>query len=76
MNLEELYIEARKAPRSGRTVRCTDKWMPIVRDLRGKNYTYEQIWTWLKDRGQDVHAKPQTFASAESRRFRRWLSQQ
>jgi hypothetical protein len=76
MTIDKLVKAARSAPPANRRVRCTDRWMPVVKELRAKNYTYADIWQWLKDRGQDVHANPRVFASAASRRFRNWINNQ
>lgn len=76
MTLEQVYEDAKKVPASGRMVRVTDKWLPVVAMLREKNFTYEDIWKFLRERGQNVHDSPRVFASAMSRRYRHWLKTQ
>jgi hypothetical protein len=76
MTPADLIAAARKAPKADRRLRNTDRWMPVVSTLRAKGYSYAAIHTFLREHGEDVHDHPVTFASAVSRRYRRWLKLQ
>lgn len=54
----------------------TEKWLPVVDVLRRKNWSWEQIYAWLKEQGEVVQANPISFISAMSKRYRSWLDKQ
>lgn len=74
--MKDLIAEAKAAPPADRGDRTTDMWLPVVIELRRKNYTYAQIHAWLKVRGENVHENVTTFTSAVSRRLKRWQRRQ
>jgi hypothetical protein len=74
--MSDLLAAAKKAPRAGRAERTTDMWMPAVIELRRKNYSYADIYEWLRGQGEDVHPNLTTFTSVVSRRLKRWQQRQ
>ena len=70
MTPEALARKAAKLrPADGK--RNTDRWMPTVRVMRHKGYSYDAIWKFLKNEREDVHENVRSFVSAVSARYMR-----
>lgn len=74
MTTAQLLAKARKATAPKRRKISIDKWMPIIDELRRKNWEYAAIWKWLREEGETIHDSMPVFRSAASRAYKRWLN--
>ena len=54
----------------------TEKWLPAVHVLRSKNWSWSEIYNWLKTEGEAVQECEISFISAMSLRYRNWLTKE
>lgn len=73
MTAQELIEKARAAKRNETNKVSTEKWLGVVDELRRKNWSWLEIYLWLKEQGESVQRHPGTFISAMSRRYKNWL---
>lgn len=64
--IEQLLVESKKL-RPGSTNISVKKWTPLIVDMRNRNFTWKEIWEFLRDQGETVHANWRTFAAGASR---------
>lgn len=76
MTAHELLEAARKAKRNETNKIYTEKWLAAADELRRKNWSWLEIYEFLKAQGENVQKHPGTFISAMSRRYRSWLDKQ
>jgi len=75
--MTDLLQAAREAVNPREAARLSvSKWLPVVIELRRKNFTYRDIYQFLQSHGEAVQKNEAAFIVAMARCYRNHINQQ
>jgi|GEM_PF-7058066 len=70
---EQLLEAAKKATLPAQKSISIKKWTAIIVELRSKNWTFKEIYDWLREQGERVHDDARVFQAGASRVYNDYL---